>query len=285
MNNKYYIIIGILLLSLSLKAQIGVNTENPQTIFHIDVLKNNTGVTPSVAQQQDDVYFGMGLNNEAVISLGKIPETNTQLFLNDPNKAFLPNKVALKSQLDITTVVNPQIGMLVYNTATVAGTNGVIPGLYVYESSKWKYLFTEDTKKLQMRNLQTAITAATCNSINYSCATPMDFGDDILIPQVGAYGVGLSLYSRTQTVVTTPIREIVYVWLMANDVPVDVAELNIVGFDGGKEATYSVFLGGAFNAGDKLTCRISTNHLATLFMYLYPIQTFMMYWRLEQTSM
>lgn len=287
-NSIIYIITIFCISALKLNAQIGINTENPQTLFHIDVLKNNTGTTPSTTQQLDDVYMGLGYNNEAVLSIGALPQNNTQLLMTDNNKAFSPNIVSLTSHTDITTVPNPQTGMLVYNTATVTGTSGVIPGLYVYENNKWQYLFTEDIKKLQMRSLQTATQSNTCASTNYACAALMDFGDDIIIPQAGAYGVGVSLYGKSIPDLTAPKREIVYIWLMANDTPVDVAELNIVGFEDAKQSTYTVFLGGAFNAGDKLTCRISTNNTVTngvdYLMYFYPTKTFMMYWRLEQVS-
>lgn len=285
MKKIIYILLLLIYSGLKLEAQIGINTENPQTLFHIDPLKNNTGTTPSTFQQRDDVYLGLGFNDEAVLSLGALPQNNTQLFLNDANKAFLPNKVALTSVLDVVTVPNPQVGMMVYNTVTIVGQDGVVPGLYVYEDSKWKYLFTEDIKKLQKRDLLTALTTVRCNSSDYDCALPLDFGEDIIIPETGAYGVGFNLYSKQSVAVTRPMREIIYVWLMKGNLPVDVAELNKAGLENGGESTYSAFFGGAFNAGDKLSLRISTNNSNDQFIYVYPTRTFMMYWRLEQTSM
>lgn len=282
--NKYSFLLWILCFSLPINSQIGVNTETPQTIFHIDALANNKGTIPSVAQQLDDVYMGITSDNEAVLSLGKLPEINAQLSLNDANKSFLPNKVALTSLLDIVTVPSPQTGMMVYNTANVSGTNGVLPGLYVYEDNKWKYLFTEDTKKLQMRGLETAVVTPACASADYNCATPLDFGSDIIIPDTGAYGVGINLYGKPNSTLTTPSREVVYIWLMANNVPVDVAELNFTGFTGGSQFTYTVILGGKFNVGDKLSCRLSY-YSPYHPIYLYPSKTFMLYWKLEQSSM
>lgn len=283
MKKNIYLILILIASGNSLKAQIGINTEIPQTLFHVDPLRNNTGTTPSTAQQLDDVYFSKGFSDEAVMSIGALPLNNTQLLMTDPNKAFLPNKVALTSQLDVTTVPSPQTGMLVYNTVTVNGTNGVIPGLYVYENNKWQYLFTEDIKRLQMRTLQTSFVTPVCSSIDYACATLMDFGDDIIIPEEGAYGIGISLYGKPETNLTAPSREVLYVWLMVNDTPADVAELNPVGFTSGNQFTYTVFLGGQFSVGDKLSCRLS--YYATYHpMYIDTSQTFMMYWRLEQAS-
>ncbi len=284
-KNYIYIFVNMLFISVFVsKAQIGINTENPQTLFHVDVLKNNTGSTPLATEQLDDLYLGLGLSNEAVMSLGKIPERNTQLLLNNPYYGFLPNKVSLSSQLDVTTVPNPQIGMFVYNTRTVSGINGVIPGLYVYDENKWKYLFTEDSKKLQIRPLKTAVTTPNCGATSYSCAAQMDFGDDIVIPQDGAYGVGVSLYGKHPGQTVGAQREIVYIWLLADGVPQDVAELNLVSIKD-KTSTYTVFLGGNFKVGEKLTCKISTNTPTQYKFEFYPSKTFAMYWRLEQISM
>ena len=67
---KYSILIG-LLLAFTANAQVGVNTTNPQQVFHIDgksssSTTNPTTGTPSAAQQADDVvvtkdgYIGIG---------------------------------------------------------------------------------------------------------------------------------------------------------------------------------------------------------------------------------
>lgn len=286
MKKIIYIASFFVILILEANAQIGINTENPQTLFHIDILGNNTGTIPSVSEQADDVYMGLGYNNEAVISIGSLPYNNMQLQMTDPNKAFLPNKVALTSQLDIVSVPNPQTGMLIYNTATISGTNGVTPGLYVYESNKWQYLFTENTRRLQIRDLQTSIVTPPANSSDYVNTALMNFGDDILISEDGAYGVGINLYGRRDITSLVAMRSIIYVWLMADDVPVDVAELNPLAFPNDEFFTYTVFLGGQFSIGDKLSCRIS--HYGTTYtnsLYIDTSLTFMMYWRLEQASM
>ncbi len=281
--NKYSLLLGILSFSLSSYCQIGINTENPQSIFHIDALRNNTVSPPTQAQQLDDVYMGVA-SDELVLSLGKLPQNNAQLSLNDDSKAFLPNKVSLTSQQDVSTVPNPQTGMLVYNTALVSGTNGVLPGLYVYEDNKWKYLFTEDIKTLQMRSLATALVTPVCNAADYNCAVLMDFGGDIIITNSGSYGVGVTLYGKSNITLTAPSREVLYIWLMSNGVPVDVAELNVTGFVSGGQFTYTVFLGGQYNVGDKLSLRLSY-YSSYHPIYLYAGNTSMIYWRLEQASM
>lgn len=285
MKKKILILLVYLSIGLIIKAQIGINTATPKTLFHIDGLGNN-GTSTSVAQQVDDVYISTGHNEEAIVSIGSVPVINTQLMLTDKNKAFRPNNVALNSQLDITTVPSPQTGMLIYNTSTVSGTDGVIPGLYVYDVSKWRYVFSEESKKLQYRELLTQTITSACPSNDYSCTSIMNFGEDILIPETGAYGVGINICGKPQINMAAPRRSIIYIWLLANDVPVDVAELNPTEFKDGGVFTYTVFLGGKFNAGDKLVCRIANRYSAdpAYVLVFEPTLTSMMYWRLEQAS-
>lgn len=86
----------MLLASLMLKAQVGVNTNTPNGM--LDVTSSTNG--------------------------------------------FLLPRVALTATNVATPVVNPQGGALVestlvYNTATVAGVNGVSPGYYYWNGSRW----------------------------------------------------------------------------------------------------------------------------------------------------
>lgn len=51
---KYLLLAGFLVIN-TLSAQVGINTQNPQTAFHVDGAKdNNTSGTPSAAQQHND---------------------------------------------------------------------------------------------------------------------------------------------------------------------------------------------------------------------------------------
>ena len=51
---KYLLLAGFLVIN-TLSAQVGINTPNPQTSFHVDGAKdNNTSGTPSAAQQLND---------------------------------------------------------------------------------------------------------------------------------------------------------------------------------------------------------------------------------------
>jgi hypothetical protein len=54
-------------------SQVGVNTQNPQGIFHIDVAKDNpSSASPSLTQQSNDVL----VNNEGNLGIGTTIPTN-----------------------------------------------------------------------------------------------------------------------------------------------------------------------------------------------------------------
>lgn len=82
---KYILItIATILVSIYMNAQIGINTENPQALFHIDAKYNTTTTnpssgSPSSVQQQDDVV----ITKEGKMGIGTINpqaklEINTQ---------------------------------------------------------------------------------------------------------------------------------------------------------------------------------------------------------------
>lgn len=51
--------VGLFFFTMNTDAQVGINTQNPQRIFHIDPLSNNNkyGV-PALAELSDDVVVG-----------------------------------------------------------------------------------------------------------------------------------------------------------------------------------------------------------------------------------
>jgi len=66
------------------------------------------------------------------------PDASAQLEIAAPSKGLLPPRIALQSITDITTIVSPAAGLLVYNTATAgAAPNNVIPGYYFYTGNNW----------------------------------------------------------------------------------------------------------------------------------------------------
>jgi len=76
---------------------------------------------------------------------------NGMLDVNSTTNGFLLPRVALAASNIATPVVNPQGGglitsTLVYNTATVVGVNGVLPGYYYWNGTRWVSFTGLDSK-------------------------------------------------------------------------------------------------------------------------------------------
>ncbi|WP_322970454.1 hypothetical protein [Faecalibacter sp. LW9] len=84
---KNILIIGALACSTLLYSQVGINTENPQAMFHIDGSKNNPAIgTPSNSEQSDDFV----ITEDGNIGLGTIsPKVRLDLRASsDTNNAI-----------------------------------------------------------------------------------------------------------------------------------------------------------------------------------------------------
>ncbi len=62
------------------------------------------------------------------------PDSSSILHLESNNKGFLLPKISLSSSTDNSTVENPAVGLLVYNSAS---SNDITPGIYYWTGSKW----------------------------------------------------------------------------------------------------------------------------------------------------
>jgi hypothetical protein len=291
--NKYILIIIVVLFSYNtLYSQIGINTETPKGILHIDALGNNPiNTNPSIIQQKDDVVFSLDSNGIPSMVIGKTPDgKSTQLELTDPNKAFLPNRVSLKSTTDITTVPNPIDGMIVYNTNNRGGATitDVNPGLYLFYNNEWHYLLTNNSGSVNFRKLQTAVTTSACSSTDYNCASLLNYGSPLVIEEEGAYGFSMRFFGSSDQTTTGPIRLYIYIWVLANGIPVDVAELNPTIFPKaeGANGTYSVTMSGNFKKGDVVTFKLSKGNADNQPSFSLPANTgsSMFYWKIEQYS-
>lgn len=80
---KNYITLLATTLSLSLSAQIGINTNNPQQLFHVDGAKNNPSTgTPSRSEQIDDIV----VTKDGFLGIGTTqPTTRVDIISNTPN--------------------------------------------------------------------------------------------------------------------------------------------------------------------------------------------------------
>lgn len=75
------------------------------------------------------------LSVNAQIGIGtSTPNVSSVLELSSTKLGFLPPRIWLSSVNDITTIVAPAKGLIVYNKTAVGG---VLPGLYQWTGSKW----------------------------------------------------------------------------------------------------------------------------------------------------
>lgn len=263
MKNIYILLLfNILSSSCLIYSQIGVFTEAPQTLFHIDGKGDNIVVNDWIATQS---------GGHLKIALGKLPDTTTgaQIELGSTQSAFLPNRVALTSTSDNVTVPTPVAGMIVYNTATTTGSNRVMPGLYFHDGIKWCYLYNSGFSNMSLtyRDLQASVTTIAANANQPENTILMNFGGPIDILETGGYNFSFRMYGRTSNTTANVFVGIYYLWCMTyNSVtnvytPKDVVELDLPVYSTGVPITATATLGANFTAGDKVVFRIS--HLPT----------------------
>ncbi len=107
-------------------------------------------------------------NNSTTINSGSLLE------LESTNKGILLPRVALSDTSTWALSGTPTDGMLVYNTATVAGQ--LAPGIYIYNSSKWKLITT--TTGTKATNWTSTGNSGTTDGVNFIGTTdnvPLNF--------------------------------------------------------------------------------------------------------------
>lgn len=297
MKMKYTLIALIaLFVTTSIRAQIGINTETITGLFNVSGSFANTTVTDDLIVDVDSS------NKEVVLGLGAKPIDQAQVYLSNSKKAFIPNKVALTSSLDVITVPSPTEGMLVFNTNVTTGNNRVQKGLYEFVGGKWQYWFLSSYigGKVNRIDLKTNHVTAQGSSTQFGTAADNMAFDDIVIKEAGAYAFSFRLYGAISLAPGGHFetngydRGTFYIWLMKGNgnTPVDVAEMNPVLYQN-TTTTYSVVLGGQFEVDDIVKIRLFTCPVAnwTFIWTLYarPIvegadphadRTSLIYWKL-----
>lgn len=66
------------------------------------------------------------------------PNSSSALDVTSTNKGFLPPRVTLTSTTDVSTIVNPAEGLLIYNL----GSNGLQAGYYYWNNANWAIIAT-----------------------------------------------------------------------------------------------------------------------------------------------
>lgn len=132
--------------------QFGINTPNPQGVFHIDGGKDNpvTGVPNTVQQSNDFIITAQGK-----VGIGTItPDPSSALDLRATDKGALFPRVALLSDTDAITIPSPAKGLMVYNT----NPSAVLPeGLYINSGTNllpsWKTFAFADKNNYQLADI------------------------------------------------------------------------------------------------------------------------------------
>lgn len=166
-------------------SQVGINTVNPQALFHIDGAKDNPSAgLPSPIQQANDFVvtsngsIGIGTNLPASSA---ILDINVDAFASGNKKGFLGPKVALTSQADQTTIPAPATGLLVYNL----GTGGLTYNGYVFwNGSEWRTLSNASLAP-------GVIGSLVCNAVNLSPSAytaGVSYAGTMSIPYTGGNG-------------------------------------------------------------------------------------------------
>lgn len=167
-------------------AQVGINTENPQGIFHIDAAKNNVGPNAPAPNQQYDDFI---VSATGTVGVGTItPDASAILELNVSNlpsgqqKGFLAPRVALSSVVDKTTIPSPATGLLVYNLGTIPTFNYV--GYVFWNGTEWRS-FNNSSIALG------TVGAISCNSVTLTPSiytANVRFSGTMNVPYTGSNG-------------------------------------------------------------------------------------------------
>lgn len=172
MKNKLPLFIFLIMISYA-NCQVGINTANPQAIFHIDGNKDNS-ISPTVAEQANDFV----VNSLGSVGLGIIAvDSSAKLQVDATNKGILIPRVALLNTTDKITILTPAKGLIVYNTNRIAD---IVEGFYVnygtpvapiwktfqqYDKSAWVLSNVYDVIATTPVN-QTAAASITYNAID-----------------------------------------------------------------------------------------------------------------------
>ncbi|SHG43800.1 hypothetical protein SAMN05444362_12810 [Dysgonomonas macrotermitis] len=267
---------------MSLKAQVGINTQTPQGIFHLDALGETSGTT----NMKDDIVIASDGGSGVTLSIGGASVTGTSISLHSSIKGFVPNRVKLTSALDVTTVPSPVEGMVVYNTtASGAYPNNTLPGYYLYNGSRWKRLRTAAYLGVSnTRSLQTSVTTAPSTTAALD-APVLNFGG-ITIFEDGAYAFSFNIAGTSSTgdLADKITRGILYIDVLKKSVGesafsvFQTIEINPALFPNGLSFTITGIAGMELKAEDEL--KFTARHYSTYPSITLTGNTYLEYWKL-----
>lgn len=291
-------------------AQIGVNTENPLSVFHIDGLSNNKEEM-SLSESRDDFSFQITNDNSISLGIGTIPDKNTssQLDLGGQKSGLMLNRVPLKSNTDISRFLEePLDGTIIYNTTE---NDNVSTGIHYYKEGIWYPLLSRNTiSQIKYLNLSSSTQAYT-SSNSYQNPTYSNYmywidptvtnataSHLIKLPETSSYAFTVRLWGQRPSS-TSDARLVIYIWLLKEGVKqvssvLDVAELNVPVPAGTINYSYSVTLAANVTAGDNVSLSIGAPNnsgstatmnpgsmLANTSTEINPSRTSVIFWKLQ----
>ncbi len=273
---------GIFSLGL-LYAQIGINTKTPQGVFHMDPEGNTSGT----ANIKDDIIIASDGASGVNIALGGKPVIGASIALHSTNKGFVPNVVQLTSAIDVTTIPNPVIGMVVYNSsASGLYPDNTIPGCYMYNGIRWMRLQTNAYLGVsETRVLETPVTSSSSSTTAVTVAPLLDFGS-ITIFEDGVYAFSFNVAgtSSTGSLIDKITVGILYLYVLKKSVGessfslYQTIEVNPFLFPNGRAFTITSIAGMELKSKDEL--QIRTLHNNSYPSISYSKNTYMVYWKL-----
>ncbi|AXG72102.1 hypothetical protein KORDIASMS9_04365 [Kordia sp. SMS9] len=142
-------------------------------------------------------------------------DATAALKIESSNKGILLPRVALTGSTDTSTISNPSVSLLVYNTATV---NDVFPGFYYWNGSSWQPIDTT----VRTHSVAKYITTNSSTNINQSITAPVfgteerndlpsvfvQTGNQLQVKAAGRYTIILNIRTLTSVDNSHPIARI-----------------------------------------------------------------------------
>lgn len=190
-------------------------------------------------------------------------DNSAALKVESNDKGILIPRVALISSTDITTVPNPTISLLIYNTATAGN---VSEGYYFWNGNYWdvinSQLKTYAVAKYETTNSSTNINQTLTSAPVFGSETQNDLpavfvqtGNQLQVMQGGRYSIALNIRTQTSTNDSHPIARIAIngtpVGAVAGSAHVEVA-------DDHRNSSFNLYETFNLNGNDIITIQTSS---------------------------
>lgn len=132
---KFYLLLALLSMSTISYAQVGINTSNPQTTFHVDGAKDNAATgTPTVTQQANDV----AVTSQGRLGVGTVVPANALHVKATADPVKLEGVAAGNTTTDRLVVIDPN--GVIKSINTLGGLSIPNPAVFRLETSQTNFL-------------------------------------------------------------------------------------------------------------------------------------------------